>query len=248
MPFNDNKARFYGRRQGKKLRQSRLNLLKNLLPKVAINKDDLKDVINPSLFFNFSPKELWLEVGFGGGEHSFEQALKNPDIGIITSEVFINGIASLLAHINGSHQDGNLVHQSDDSFIPDYNDNIRIFADDIRLLLPYLPDNSFDRIFVLFPDPWPKKKHESRRFIGKENLPEIIRLLKPNGELRVASDDMGYIRWSLEHLNNNPHFEWLAESHLDWKTPPCDWVATRYEQKALKNGLKPVYLRFIKKS
>lgn len=245
MLSNEN-FRFYGRRVGKKLKASRQSLLENLLPKIAITKDQLNGLIKPHLWFASTPREFWLEVGFGGGEHTAEQALKNPEVGIIATEVFINGIASLLAHINGSHHDGQLINNS--QIADNRKDNIRIFADDARLLLPFLPDNCLAKIFLLFPDPWPKKKHASRRFVNSQNLPEIIRLLKPGGEFRIASDNLNYIRWSLEHLIVNPNFDWLAESPKDWQTPPLDWIPTRYEQKALAQGLKPVYLRFMKKS
>lgn len=252
MPFDDNdkdekKVRFHGRRHGKKLRSSRINLLTSLLPKIAIVKENLKETIDLNNLFDFIPKQIWLEVGFGGGEHTASQALNNPEVGIIASEVFLNGIASLLAHLSGNHDDGNLIKNSPCHLAENSHNNVRIFADDIRILFPFLPDGCFDKIFVLFPDPWPKKRHEERRFIGNGNLPEIIRLLKPNGELRIASDDMNYIRWSLKHLYNNPNFAWLANHHLDWKTPPADWVQTRYEKKALDKGLKPIYLRFTKK-
>ncbi|MGD9637809.1 MAG: tRNA (guanosine(46)-N(7))-methyltransferase TrmB [Alphaproteobacteria bacterium] len=248
MLSKDTKTKFYGRRQGKKIRQPRVNLLKNLLPQIAINKNSLKDTIDINNLFSFKPEQLWLEVGFGGGEHTSEQALNNPKTAIIASEVFVNGIASLLAHLAGTHSDGTILDDESCSLETRRSDNVRIFPDDVRLLFPFLPDACFDRIFVLFPDPWPKKRHALRRFIGPDNLPELRRLLKVGGELRVASDDMNYIRWSLEHLNKNPYFEWLATNHLDWKTPPKDWVQTRYEQKALSKGDKPVYLRFQKKS
>ncbi len=237
----DYKIKFFGRRKGKKIRPGRASLLDDLLPKLAIKTPESGEKISPPLLFPFTPKEVWLEVGFGGGEHLAEQARRNPDIGIIGAEVFINGVASLLAHLTNSHQDG-----ADGAPVisQDRTDNVRIYNDDVRLLFEALPDACFSRIFVLFPDPWPKKRHEGRRFIGPSNLPTLARLLKKGGELRVASDDMTYIRWSLEHLTSSPLFAWTAKDASDWTNPPANWVNTRYEQKAIKAGRKPVYLSF----
>ena len=158
------------------------------------------------------------------------------------AEVFLNGVASLVAHLAGAHENADLADNA--SIAPERTDNVRIYNDDVRPLLNVLPDASLDKIFVLFPDPWPKKRHASRRFIGPTNIPKLARLLKEGGELRVASDDMNYIRWSLEHLCASPYFTWTAKSSQDWKNPPADWVNTRYEMKAYAAGRKPVYLIF----
>lgn len=236
------KIKFYGRRKGKKIGEGREFLLDNLLPKIAVKLPDEGDKITPSSLFDFSPDEVWLEVGFGGGEHLAEQSLNNPNIAFIGAEVFVNGVASLLAHIAGVHEDGNKIVEPE--IAKNRTDNVRIYSDDVRQLFDYLPDACLDKIFVLFPDPWPKKRHTERRFIGEKNIPILARLLKKGGELRVASDDMGYIRHSLAHLNNSSLFEWTAESAEDWNNPPKDWVQTRYEKKALDAGKKPIYLIF----
>lgn len=242
-------SKFFGRRSGKKLRKARQRLVDELLPKISIDVSNLNDgeilSINDLFPEIINSDELWLEVGFGGGEHLATQSENNPDICFIGGEVFVNGVASFLAHISGNHEYG--ANENEEIKLTDNRaDNVRIFADDIRLLLPHLPNGCVSRFFVLFPDPWPKKRHTLRRFIGPDNLPEITRLIKKDGELRIASDDMGYIRWSLRHLMNSPDFTWTAEKSSDWNKRPNDWVATRYEQKALAKGDKPVYLSFIK--
>ncbi len=234
--------KFFGRRKGKKLRPKRENLFNELLPKLKISLPEEGKPADPAEWFTFTPKEIWLEVGFGGGEHLAAQALKNPDTAFIGAEVFLNGVASLVAHLAGAHENGDLAEEAKIS--SERADNVRIYNDDVRPLLNVLPEASLDRVFVLFPDPWPKKRHASRRFIGPVNIPKLARLLKEGGELRIASDDMNYIRWTLEHLCQSPYFSWTAKSAEDWKNPPKDWVNTRYELKSLAAGRKPIYLIF----
>lgn len=240
-PIRDH--RFYGRRKGKKLKESRVVLLESFLPGVrlpAFEKDEVRD---PASFFPFEPEQVWLEVGFGGGEHLAEQSLRRPSVGFIGAEVFLNGITSLLVHLTGMEKRGD-VDPETIGLKEGRTDNVRVYDNDVRDLFPHFPDGSFDRIYVLFPDPWPKKRHRDRRFIGPKNIPVLARLLKKGGELRVASDDMTYIRWALQHLTGSDAFEWTAEEAGDWREPPADWVNTRYEQKALAKGKKPVYLVF----
>ncbi|MCP4395003.1 MAG: tRNA (guanosine(46)-N7)-methyltransferase TrmB [Alphaproteobacteria bacterium] len=244
--FVEDLSKFFGRRSGKTLRRARRRLVDELLPKNSIDVSELGDDEFLSIketFPEIKSNELWLEVGFGGGEHLATQSQNNPDICFIGGEVFLNGVASFLAHVTGHHEEG-ATDDEEIKLLESRTDNVRVYADDIRLLLPHLPDGCVSKFFVLFPDPWPKKRHALRRFIGPENLPEITRLIKKGGELRIASDDMNYIRWSLRHLMNCEDFTWTAETSEDWKVRPSDWVATRYEQKALAKGDKPVYLRF----
>lgn len=243
---NYKENRFYGRRKGKKLKASRVVLLDAFLPKVRLRSFGDGETVNPADEFSFSPNEVWLEVGFGGGEHLAEQSRRRPETGFIGAEVFVNGVTSLLAHLSGTEGRGNLAPESV-GLADGRTDNVRVYDEDVRDLFPHFKDGSFDRIYVLFPDPWPKRKHWGRRFIGPKNLPVLSRLLKSGGELRVASDDMKYIRWSLEHLMKSQDFEWTAERADDWRKPPADWVPTRYEQKALAQGKKPVYLTFRRK-
>jgi tRNA (guanine-N7-)-methyltransferase len=221
---NSSPRRFYGRRHGRRLRPGRERLLRELLPQLEIAPGD--DWIDPSTLFA-SAQECWLEVGFGGGEHMVAQADENPNVGFIGCEPFINGIARLLTHV----EDRGL-------------QNIRLHADDARSLLDRVVDASIARAFVLFPDPWPKTRHANRRFISPENLTTLARLLRDDGELRIASDEMGYIRWTLHNVRAHGDFEWTAVSARDWRERPPDWLPTRYEGKALAAGRKCVYLRF----
>ena len=227
--------RFYGRRHGKKLKGGKVFLMENLLPKIQMPKaeDMPKDLSN---LFGFTPDEFWLEVGFGGGEHLAEQAKRNPNIAIIGAEPFLNGVASLLAHLNGSWG-----KDTDQTRLLEENraDNVRVYPDDIRHLFDSFANNSFDRIFILYPDPWPKSRHEDRRFAGGKNLPQLHRLLKTNGQLRIATDVQEYADWAVEQIEQSHLFKRINE---DVRKPFDDWVSTRYEQKGLKAGRIPTYL------
>lgn len=170
-----------------------------------------------------------LEVGFGGGEHLAEQARLHPDTGYIGCEPFENGVAKLLTQVQAGR-----LH------------NVRVVPDDARDILVRLPDASLSNVFVLFPDPWPKLRHHKRRFIQKRTLDQIFRLLKPRGELRIATDHVDYGQWALMHLMRDNRFEWAATRAADWRVRPDDWVATRYEQKALRAGRSCIYLRFFR--
>ncbi|RAU23838.1 tRNA (guanosine(46)-N7)-methyltransferase TrmB [Paramagnetospirillum kuznetsovii] len=209
------RPRFFGRRRGKTLRRNALGLIDGLLPRLAIAIPEPNDHVDPRLMFSGPVGEVWLEVGFGGGEHLAELAESHPHHGLIGAEVFRNGVASLLAHIQGRGLD-----------------NIRIFPEDIRLLLPVLDEASLGRVFVLFPDPWPKTKHAERRFIGPDILDQLARLLSDGGQLRVASDDPVYVDWAGRHLHAHPAFERVLAT-TDRSLLPADWPATRYEQKCL---------------
>ena len=220
---------FYGRRGSRPLKDSRKALVDTMMPSIGISYPDVEGV-DPNNYFDGKPDQVWLEIGFGGGEHLAGQAEANPNIGIIGAEPFMDGVGSLMRHLN----ERNLT-------------NVRVVADDSRPLLYKLVDACFDRAFLLFPDPWPKKRHSERRFIGPKNLALLARILKDGAEFRVASDDMQYISWTLQHMHNHPDFEWLAEGPDDWRVPPADWVKTRYEQKALGQGKKCNYLRFRRK-
>ncbi len=217
----------YGRRQGRRLRLGRQRLLAERLPELCIDLPSAGRRLDPHGLFQPRPASVWLEIGFGAGEHLAWQAQTRPDLGFIGCEPYLNGIAGLLALIERH----GIV-------------NIRIFPDDARTLLDALDDRSLDRAIVLFPDPWPKKRHAYRRFIGPETLDVLARVMRCGAELRVASDDMGYIRWTLRHATAHPAFEWLACGPWDWRRRPADWPATRYESKAIRDGRNCVYLRF----
>lgn len=237
--------RFYGRRKGKKLKDSRVILLESFLPKVRLRAFEAEEKVDPKTLFPIPVEQTWLEVGFGGGEHLAEQSLRHQNVGFVGAEVFLNGVTSLLVHMTGTERRGDIDETI--GITPDRVDNVRVYDEDVRDLFTHFQDASFDRIYVLFPDPWPKRKHRDRRFIGPKNIPILSRLLKKGGELRVASDDMTYIRWALEHLTQSDDFEWTAKKADDWRNPPADWVNTRYQMKALAKGKKPVYLIFRRK-
>lgn len=216
---------FYGRRKGRALRPARQRLLDELLPRVSIEPAPWP--IDPLALFERPVQDIWLEIGFGGGEHLAEQARRHPDVGLIGCEPFLNGVARLLSEIE---RDGLR--------------NIRVYADDARDLLERLPEACIGRVFVLFPDPWPKARHHRRRFIGPDTLPELARIMKDGAELRLASDQMPLIRWMLFHTLANGSFAWAAKGPADWRTRPADRPATRYESKAQARGDRCVYLTF----
>ncbi|PCI37529.1 MAG: tRNA (guanosine(46)-N7)-methyltransferase TrmB [Rhodospirillaceae bacterium] len=218
--------RSFGRRQAKKLSPARERLMNSLLPKIAVKTDTpIRDQFPSNI------RELWLEIGFGGGEHLSTQARQNPDVGIVGCEPFIDGVAKLLAQI----------HEADVQ-------NVRVHGDDARETFSCIGEGDLDRVFVLFPDPWRKSRHHKRRFIQTQVLDQFAKMLKDGGEFRFASDHMDYVRWTLAHVMRHPDFEWLAESPEDWRVPPTDWVRTRYEEKALGKGDACVYLRFRRKN
>lgn len=242
MPYNNDKPHFFGRRKGKRISQARECLVESLLPKLLLSVPDNGKKLCLSDLYSFNPDEYRLEIGFGGGEHLAAQSLTHKNVAFIGAEVFVNGVASLVAHLADAHADGNRADKGE--LASNRQDNVRIFNNDIRLLFSAFPDAELSFIYVLFPDPWPKKRHSYRRFIGLDNIPVLARLLKKGGILRVVSDDMNYIRWSLEHLCASPYFLWTAKCADDWRLPPKDWCCTRYEQKALAAGRKPIYLDF----
>ena len=217
---------FYGRRQGRPLRESRKRLMETLLPSITVTVEP-GVTIDPASLYPVAKKQHWLEIGFGGGEHLAAQAEANRDVGLIGCEIFLNGIASALSHIDA----GKL-------------ENVRIYPEDVRDLLPVLKPQSFDKIFLLFPDPWHKARHANRRFVNAANLDIVAGLLKPGGEFRIGSDDPVYIGWSLAHTTRHPAFKWLAETAADWAVRPADWPASRYEQKAIRQGRVPHYFGF----
>jgi tRNA (guanine-N7-)-methyltransferase len=217
----------YGRRRGRRLRPGRQALFDALLPRLAIALPAKGTLIDPRSLFPSGTSEIWLEIGFGGGEHLAAQAEAHPAVGLIGAEIFVNGVASLLGHVDRRGLS-----------------NVRIFPDDARPLLDALPDASLGRVFLLFPDPWPKRRHSERRFISPANLDRLARVMREGAELRIASDDPGYIAWTLEQMLRRSDFRWLACRAADWRGRPPDWPPTRYERKAINEGHHPVYLRF----
>ena len=232
------KPKFYGRRQGRKIRKAKSGLLERFLPEISLNgaENISQDV------FGCPVKEICLEIGFGNGEHIAGQALANRNTGFIGAEVFKNGVANLLTLITGIKENGDMPETI--TLLPERTDNIRIWSDDVRLLFAKIPDGFLNKVFLLFPDPWPKKRHASRRFINPDNLKEIARILKKGGILRVATDHKVYKSWTLRRLHEDPNFRWTAKCSSDWRNPPADWIETKYQRKAVAEGRKPVFLDF----
>lgn len=219
--------RSFGRRTGRSLRPTRRRLLEELLPEIRVPLDAAAGVLDPLSLFADPPDAVWLEIGFGGGEHLAAQAEACPAVGFIGCEPFVNGVASLLAQVDGRGLG-----------------NVRILDDDARLLLERLADASVARVFVLFADPWPKARHAKRRFVRPETLDALARVMADGAEFRFASDDMGHVRWALEQVLVHPAFDWPARGPADWRCPPVDWCETRYEAKARQAGRSCVYLTF----
>ncbi len=216
----------YGRRRGRPLRLGQRLLTGTLLPQLSLSLPSAGE-LDPRSAFAEPPREIWLEIGFGGGEHLAEQALSHPDIGFIGCEVFENGVAKLLALIERRRLA-----------------NVRIFNDDARLLIAALPPASIGRVFILFPDPWPKRRHHKRRIVSAETLEGLARIMTAGAELRLATDDRDYLVWMLDLVCRHPAFEWTARRPADWRERPSDWPATRYEAKARTAGRAPFFLGF----
>ncbi|TXM88164.1 tRNA (guanine(46)-N(7))-methyltransferase TrmB, partial [Methylobacterium sp. WL116] len=175
------------------------------------------------------PSEVWLEIGFGGGEHLAAQAAAHPEIGIIGAEPFVNGVAKLLRAV-------------DERALR----NVRIRDEDVSPLLAALPDASLARVYLLYPDPWPKRRQRKRRFVSDESLAEIARVLRPGGLFRFASDIDDYVGWTLVRTARCPHLRWTARTAADWTQPYPGWPGTRYEAKAIAAGRRPTYLEFAR--
>lgn len=220
--------RSYGRRKARPLSGRKTQLLGELLPRLRL--DLRKPAPSPlTRLFDVPVREVWLEIGFGSGEHLLAQAEHHPEIGFIGAEPFINGVASLLGAIETRQLT-----------------TIRIHESDAREVLSWLPDGSIGAAFILFPDPWPKKRQQKRRLVSQETITELARSLRPGGVLRFASDDVDYAAEALFLLSRNGAFEWQADSAGDWRVRAPGWPETRYERKALAAGRKPVYLTFTK--
>lgn len=197
-----------------------------VLPQLAVTLPD-SGSLDLQTQFGSANGGVWLEIGFGGGEHLAWQARENPDIGIIGCEVFENGVASLLRAVER-----------------DALENVRIAMADARLLLERLPAGSLSRAFLLFPDPWPKRRHASRRFLQRETLDLLAQAMRDGAELRAASDDPKMQAWMLKQLLESPDFIWTARAAADAFGRPDDWPGTRYEAKAVAAGRRPIYLTF----
>lgn len=216
--------RLYGRSRGHALRPRQKRLLEVTLPRLRF---DLARAADPLAAFAPRPEWLWLEVGFGGGEHALTQVQAHPRTGLIASEVYENGICSLLAKLvtEGAEADGPLPP------------NLRLWPDDARTLIRALPAASLDGLVLMFPDPWPKARHSRRRFVHPANVVELARVIKPGGVWRIASDDPVYQAWTAEVLADQPFFDVTEPA----RERPAGWPPTRYEAKAVAAGRAPLW-------
>ncbi|MEO0370940.1 MAG: tRNA (guanine(46)-N(7))-methyltransferase TrmB [Pseudomonadota bacterium] len=222
---------FYGRTKGKTLRKSQETYLDEDLAALSPGRVDWD--LNPDRIpldpeALFPGRDVWLEIGFGGGEHMVHQASLSPDIGMIGCEPYVNGVAMLLGKIREAGCQ-----------------NIRIHPGDVRDMFDVLPDASISKAFLLYPDPWPKKRHHRRRFVTAEHLEPLARVLKPGAEFRMATDIPDYVRQALQEVPRHG-FEWQAARPAHWRDAWPDWTRTRYEAKALREGRVPHYLTFLK--
>ncbi len=220
---------FYGRRHGKTLNSAQKGYLTDDLAALApgpVGWDENPERNPLDLAARFGERSVWLEIGFGGGEHMVHQAAANRDIALIGAEPFINGVAMLLGKIRKAEVT-----------------NVAVHPGDVRDLFDVLPDKSVAKAFLLYPDPWPKSRHHRRRFVTPEYLAPLARIMAPDAELRVATDIPDYVRQALEQIPK-AGFRWVAETAEDWRRPWPDWISTRYEQKALREGRRPHYLTF----
>jgi tRNA (guanine-N7-)-methyltransferase len=220
-PDPDSAGAFFGRRKGKALRAGQARLVETLLPRLRV------DPGGDLAAFRQRYPELWLEIGFGGGEHLAARARAHPEIGFIGCEPFLNGMAKLLAVVE---QEG--------------LQNIRVWDDDVTKLLPRLPAGAFRVVSILYPDPWPKRRQRKRRLVSDETLAALARLIVPGGELRFATDIDDYAGWTLARILRSRDFRWRAQGPEDWRRPWAGWPGTRYEAKALREGRVPSYLTF----
>jgi tRNA (guanine-N7-)-methyltransferase len=220
---------FFGRRKGHALRPRQTALFETLLPRLSIDTDAPAPSNLSTLFAN-GADEVRLEIGFGGGEHLIAQALEHPRSGFIGSDAFVNAMAKALAAI-------------DDHKLA----NVRLHFGDAAHLLSWLPPGSLTRLDLLYPDPWPKRRHWKRRFVQDESLKEIARVLRPDGEFRFATDIPDYAAWTLMRVLRSPDFDWTAEKADDWRVSWLGFGGTRYESKAKREGRVPAYFSFKKR-
>jgi tRNA (guanine-N7-)-methyltransferase len=213
--------RLYGRSKGKALRQHQAALMNDLLPSLAVD-------ISKALSLR-PDRELRVEIGFGGGEHLIEAAAREPEVDFIGCEPFVNGMAKLLSRIESRGLE-----------------NIRLFRGDAAEVLDRLPPASLSKVYLFYPDPWPKRRHRKRRFVSEENLARLARVLRPGAELRFATDIDDYAAWTLARLRACDAFRWQARTAEDWRAPWDGWTQTKYEAKAMAAGRRPVYLTFIR--
>jgi len=219
--------RLYGRRIGHPLRVGQAALVDERLPALSV---PAKGPLSAELLFG-DARALWLEIGFGSGEHLAAQAEANPHVGLIGADPFLNGVVGALAHIEARGLA-----------------NVRLHMGDALDVLERLPDASLSRAFLLHPDPWPKARHAKRRFVNPGPLDLLATKLAPGAELRIGTDHDVYVRWTLMQMARRSDFAWQATTPANWQTRPTDWPQTRYEAKARRLGHEVWYLRYVKNS
>ncbi len=217
---------FFGRKKGHELKRRQAELMATLLPKLAVDlaAPAPRDLVT---LFPHAVEDVRIEIGFGGGEHLAAQALAHPTVGFIGCEPFLNGMAKGLALIE--------THALK---------NVRLHFGDATDLLAWLPDGALARVDLLYPDPWPKKRHWKRRFVQEKSVAAIARILRSGGLFRFATDIPDYGAWTLARVMRAPEFSWMAERADDWRIPWAGWVETRYEAKAKREGRTPNYFIF----
>lgn len=220
---------FFGRRHGKPLRNHQKNLFEDLLPrlKIDVEKSAPQDLCT---LFEAKVDAVRLEIGFGGGEHLHHETGRYPQTGFIGVEPFVNGMAKMLAALDGEPRS-----------------NLRLYDEDATAVLDWLPDASLSGIDLFYPDPWHKRRHWKRRFVSDANLDRFARVLKPGAKFRFASDIEHYVNWTLQHCRRHPAFDWQAKGPSDWNDAYEGWPGTRYEAKAFREGRRAAYLTFIRR-
>ncbi len=221
-------AGLFGRRKGKALRPYQAGLMETLLPKIRV--DCGCGLGAPMDLFPAKPTELHLEIGFGGGEHLAVEAQAHPERGFFGCEPFVNGVAKLLAEIETRDLQ-----------------NVRVHPGDAGELIDALPGNCLSGVCLLYPDPWPKRRHHERRFVSDALLTRLARAMKLGAEMRFATDIDDYAGWTLARVMRSADFVWEAKKSADWLIPWSGWPGTRYEAKAYREGRRPVYLTFIRR-
>ncbi len=216
--------RSFGRIKARPIKPRQAALMETLLPAIAV-PDPAAGPIDPAALMP-GASEVWLEIGFGGGEHMAAQAARRPDVLVIGCEPFLNGVASALRHVEEMGLE-----------------NVRLHADDARAVVDALPDASVDRVLILFPDPWHKARHNKRRLVQDETAAAFARILKPGGTLRFVTDWLDYADWALERLSRTPGLARIGAEDQDWFAVPADHVVTRYEEKKL-GDTPPIFLEF----
>ena len=226
-----NHRNFYGRIKGKALNAAQDRYLEEDLPRLSvagITREENPERTPLDMQELAGGRPLWLEIGFGGGEHLVHQALQNPDVQFLGVEPYVNGVAMLLGKMRKAGVR-----------------NIKLYMGDARNLMDVLPDEAVSKAFLLYPDPWPKLRHHRRRFVTPEHLIPLNRCLKTGTKFRVATDVEDYVRQTLQEVPK-AGFDWLAEGPKDWRAPWGDWISTRYEKKALREDRTPHYMTFRK--